>query len=317
MTLCTISCAYDIIGPVSFSELLLFKEIAANRSMSKGAAHCGVSQSAATQHVQEVERRLGMELFDRTKRPLGLTDAGKLYAEFCRDVLHRQEQFELALERIKSEVESAVRVASIYSVGLSEMGRLQEEFAARYPEARLQVEYMRPDRIYDAVREGTADLGLVSYPEASREIAAVPWRNEEMQLAAPPWHALAQLAEVHPEDLNGQDFVGFDEDLSIRKELERFFRTHGIAVNLVMHFDNIQMIKEAVALGRGVSILPARTMQAEIVQGRLVAIPLRAPELARPVGIVHRRRKQLNRAAQGFLALVTDVGPKNGHGRGD
>jgi DNA-binding transcriptional LysR family regulator len=294
--------------PVSFSELLLFKEIAANRSMSKGAAHCGVSQSAATQHVQEVERRLGLELFDRSQRPIGLTDAGKLYAEFCRDVLERQEQFELALERTKSEVESGVRVASIYSIGLSEMGRLQEQFAERFPEARLQVEYMRPDRIYDAVRSGAADLGLVSYPEASREIAALHWRNEEMQLAAPPSHSLAHYEEVLPADLNGQDFVGFDEDLSIRKELERFFRTQGIAVNLVMHFDNIQMIKEAVALGRGVSILPARTMQAEIEQGRLVAVRLRAPELVRPVGIVHRRRKQLNRAAQGFLELVTGGG---------
>src|ERR1700684_4351610 len=156
MTICKISYAYDIIGPVSFSELQLFKEIAANRSMSRGASHCGVSQSAATQHVQEVERRLGTDLFDRSQRPLGLTDAGKLYAEFCRDVLHRKEQFELALEHMKNEVESAVRVASIYSVGLSEMGRLQEQFAARYPEARLQVEYMRPDRIYDAVGDGTA-----------------------------------------------------------------------------------------------------------------------------------------------------------------
>jgi DNA-binding transcriptional LysR family regulator len=264
-----------------------------------------------------VEKRLGVELLDRTIRPLGLTDAGKLYAEFCRDALHRKEQFELALERLKSDVESSVRVASIYSIGLSEMGRLQEEFAARYPEARLQVEYMRPDRIYDAVREGTADLGLVSYPEASREIAALPWRNEEMQLAVPPSHPLAHCEEVFPADLNGQDFVGFDEDLSIRKDLERFFRTQGIAMRLVMHFDNIQMIKEAVALGRGVSILPARTMQAEIEQGRLVAVPLRAPELVRPVGVVHRRRKQLNRAAQGFLALMTGGAPsQNGHAGG-
>jgi DNA-binding transcriptional LysR family regulator len=75
---------------------------------------------------------------------------------------------------------------------------------------------------------------------------------------------------------------------------------------MVMHFDNIQMIKEAVALGRGVSILPARTMQAEIAQGRLVAVPLRAPEFVRPVGIVHQKRKRLNRAAQGFLAMVTE-----------
>jgi len=77
---------------------------------------------------------------------------------------------------------------------------------------------------------------------------------------------------------------------------------------MVMHFDNIQMIKEAVALGSGVSILPARSMQAEIEQGRLVAVGLEAPGLVRPVGIVHRRRKKFNRAAQAFLELLLPGG---------
>jgi DNA-binding transcriptional LysR family regulator len=73
-----------------------------------------------------------------------------------------------------------------------------------------------------------------------------------------------------------------------------------------MQFDNIQMIKEAVALGSGVSILPARTMEAEIQRGRLVSIPLAAPDLVRPVGIVHRKRKKFNRAAQCFLELLLE-----------
>ena len=71
-----------------------------------------------------------------------------------------------------------------------------------------------------------------------------------------------------------------------------------------MHFDNIQMIKEAVALGQGISILPARTMQAEIEQGRLVAVKLNAPGLARPLGIVHRRKKKFNRATEALLGML-------------
>lgn len=276
--------------------------------MSKGAEHCGVSQSAASQHVQEAERRLGVALFDRSKRPLELTAAGKLYAEFCRDVLHREEEFTLALESVKGDVEGTVRVVSIYSTGLSEMGRLQEEFSARYPTAQLHVEYMRPDKVYDAVRNDTADLGLVSFPESTREIAAIPWRNEEMQVAVPPAHPFAQRDAVYPADLNGQDFIGFDEDLSIRRELDRFLRAQGVEVKIVMHFDNIQMIKEAVGLGRGISLLPARTMLAEIKQGRLVAVKLDAPDLVRPVGIVHRKRKKFNRAAQAFLELLVGDG---------
>jgi len=272
--------------------------------MSKGAAHCGVSQSAASQHMQEVERRLGVTLLDRSKRPLELTAAGKIYNDFCRDILRREEELGLALESLKERVEGAVRVASIYSIGLSEMSHLQEEFAARYPTASLHVEYMRPEKVYEAVMNDGADLGLVSYPVASREIAAIAWREEEMQVAVPPSHHFAARAEVYPADLNGQTFIGFDEDLSIRRELDRFFRAQGVDVNLAMHFDNIQTIKEAVALGSGISILPARTMQAEIGQGRLVAVKLHAPELVRPVGVVHRKRKKFNRAAQAFLELL-------------
>ena len=272
--------------------------------MSKGATHCGVSQSAASQHVQELERRLGVTLFDRSKRPLELTPAGRIYNDFCRDVLRREEELALELGSLKEQVEGAVEVASIYSVGLSEMSHLQEEFAARYPTASLHVEYMRPEKVYEAVLNDTADLGLVSYPEASREVAAIPWRYEQMQVAVSPSHPLAARSEVYPADLNGQTFIGFDEDLSIRREIDRFFRASGVEVNLVMHFDNIQTIKEAVALGSGISILPARTMQAEIAQGRLVAVKLEAPELVRPVGIVHRKRKKFNRATQAFLELL-------------
>jgi DNA-binding transcriptional LysR family regulator len=123
----------------------------------------------------------------------------------------------------------------------------------------------------------------------------------------PPNHPLASRGEIYPADLNGFAFIGFDEDLRIRRELDRFLRAQGVEVNLAMHFDNIQMIKEAVALGQGISILPARTMQAEIEQGRLVAIRLDAPGLVRPVGIIHRKRKKFNRAVESFLELLMEA----------
>lgn len=287
-------------------EAKLFKEIAQTKSISRAAAHSGISQSAATQQVQELERRLGVALVDRSTRPLALTDAGKLYAEFCREILRREEQFLVALDHLKGQAEGAVRVASIYSIGLSEMSRLRQEFERRHPFAQLHVDYLRPDKIYEAVMGDHADLGLVSYPVAKRELAVIPWRKEKMAVAVAPSHPLAAKTILQPADLNGQDFIGFDEDLLIRRELDRFFRDHGVEVNQVMQFDNIQTIKEAVALGSGISILPERTMQTEIEQGRLVSVPLHAPQLVRPLGIVHRKRKRFNLAAQAFLNLLRE-----------
>jgi len=291
---------------VTLSEARLFREIAQTRSITRAAAHCGISQSAATQHLQEVEKRLGADLVDRRTRPLALTGAGKLYAEFCRDILRRQERFQSALGHLKGDADGTVQVASIYSIGLSEMTRLRAEFKRRHPRAHLHVDYLRPEKIYEAVLQDQADLGLVSYPVAKRELAVIPWRQEQMAVAMAPSHPLAGKARFDPADLQGQDFIGFDEDLMIRRELDRFLREQGVAVRMLMQFDNIQTIKEAVALGQGISILPERTMEAEIEQGRLVSIPLDAPGLLRPLGIIHRKRKQFNLAAQAFLKLLKE-----------
>ena len=152
-----------------------------------------------------------------------------------------------------------------------------------------------------------ADLGLVSYPEASREITVIPWREEEMVLAASPDHPLAQQEGlISPAELDGIDFISFDEELPIRRDVDRFLRGQGIEVKLAMHFDNLQMIKEAVAHRVGVSIMPARVMREEIQQGRLVAIRIAAPELSRPLGIVHRKKKRFHRVAQAFLDLLRE-----------
>ncbi len=284
----------------------LFRDIAQNRSVSKGAKLNGISQSAASQHLQDLEEQLGLALLDRTSRPLTVTEGGKLYLDMCRDVLRRQDEFQAALERMKSEVEGTVRVASIYSVGLSEMSQLEQEFSRRYPEAHLEVEYLRPEKVYEAVVTDRADLGLLSYPEATKEVTVLPWRQEEMVVAASPYHPLAEKSEVRPEDLEGLDFVGFDEDLPIRRDIDRFLREHHVQVNLTLHFDNLQMIKEAVAHGEGVSIMPARIMEEEVKQGRLVPIPISSLRLYRPVGIVHRRKKRFHRAGQAFLELLRE-----------
>ena len=291
---------------MELDRLKLFKDIAQSRSVSKAAALSGISQSAVSQYIQELEEHFGTLFLDRTTRPLSVTEAGKLYLEMCRDVLRRSEEFQAALDQLKSQVEGTVRVASIYSVGLSELSRLEQEFSERYPQARLEVEYLRPEKVYEAVAMDRADLGLMSDPEPTKEVTVLPWRQEQMVVAASPYHPLAARAELSPEDLEGLDFVGFDEDLPIRRDIDRFLRERHVHVNVTLHFDNIQMIKEAVAHGSGVSIMPARVMEEEVARGRLIPLPIAGFELYRPVGIVHRRKKRFHRAGQAFLQLLQE-----------
>jgi DNA-binding transcriptional LysR family regulator len=289
---------------MDFDRLKLFRDVAYNRSISRGAGMNGISQSAVSQYLQDLEEQMGVTLLDRGSRPLTITEAGKLYLDMCRDVLSRRDEFQAALDLLKGEVEGTVRVASIYSVGLSELSRLETEFVRRYPQARIEVQYLRPEKVYEAVATDRADLGLMSYPEATKDVTVLPWRREEMAVAASPYHPLAKNTEVSPDDLDGLDFIGFDEDLPIRRDIDRFLREHHVHVNVTLHFDNIQMIKEAVAHGSGVSIMPARVMEEDVARGRLVPIRIAGFGLFRPVGIVHRRKKRFHRAGQALLELL-------------
>ena len=75
---------------VMFPDAKLFRDIVRQRSVSRGARLNKISQSAASQQIQELERRLKVQLLDRTTRPVNITPAGKLYADFCRDILRKE-----------------------------------------------------------------------------------------------------------------------------------------------------------------------------------------------------------------------------------
>lgn len=295
--------SYGIIDAVDFAQLLLYRDIVQSRSISRGAAMNGVTQSAASQALQELERQLDVRLLDRSRRPLEVLAPGRLFYDFARDVLRRQQDFTTSLEELKGTAGGMVRIAAIYSVGISEMSKLEKEFYRRLPSAQLEVNYLRPEKVYQAVAEERVDIGLVSYPEPTREITALPWREETMVVACSPNHPFANRESMNTEELEGAEFIGFDEDLPISRDIERFLREHGVHVRCSSRFDNIQSMKEALRLGSCVSILPEPMLHSEVQEHRLCAIRL-DDLLIRPLGIIHRRRRSFPRAAQVFMDLL-------------
>jgi DNA-binding transcriptional LysR family regulator len=289
---------------VNLTHLRLIRDIAHSKSVSKSAQMNSMSQSAVSQALRELEDEFGTEIFDRKRRPLVITEGGKRVVEYCRDVLRRDEELRAELAQLKKDASGTVRLAAIYSVGLTEMSELEKRFGREFPEADLQISYLRPERVWESVLQDQADLGLMSYAESSREVVALPWRDEEMVVAVAPEHPLAKQRKVSISALDGSTFVGFDDDLPINSHIERYLRDHKVKVEMTLRFDNLQMIKEAVAHHAGVSIMPRRVMQEELAQQRMVALTLDPPELFRPVRIVHRRKKAFTAAMSGMLDIL-------------
>ena len=292
---------------MNIETLRIFCDVVQHQSFSRGAAANDVSQSAATQSVHRMERHFGVQLVDRTKRPFVLTPEGEVCYEGFREVLELHDAVEVRVRSLRLEITGLVRVAAIYSVGLHDLSRCMQDFMRAYPKAKVRLEYLRPNKVYEAVLGGAADLGVVSYPIASSELSTKPLRSERMVLVCHPEHALAGRKAVTAEHLRDEDFIGFDRDLIIRKEIDRYLRQRSVDINIVMEFDNIETIKQAVEIGAGISILPEPTVRQETRNRSLAAVRLIAPELKRPVGIIHRQRKVFTPTAGKFVELLQEV----------
>lgn len=292
----------------------VFCDVVARRSFSRAADENGITQSAASQIVNQLEQRLGVRLLDRSKRPFVLTAAGQVYYDESHKLLRRYKALEEEVQTLQQEVSGRVSIASIYSVGLSHMNRFVQGFLARHPKANVRVEYQHPDRVYEMVEADQVDFGLVSYGRSSRHFSARAWREEPMVVVCSPDHGWSARGTVGARELQGVPFIGFDPDLKIRQQVDKAFAAVGVHLDVVMEFDNIETLKRAVEINTGVSLLPAPTIERELMLGSLHQLELSDVSLIRPISIIQRRNGELGKTARRFLQDLLNWEPIENRG---
>ncbi len=293
---------------MNLKSLKIFCDIVSRRSFSRAAEDNGISQSAASQVVGQLETHLDVLLIERSKRPLAPTPEGKVFFDGSRKLIAAYEALEDEVRTLHEEVAGRVRVAAIYSVGLHHMSRYVQEFRSLHPKANVRLEYLHPERVLESVEHGDADLGIVSYSRSTRLVEAEPWRDEPLVIACSPDNPLAASDEASLAALSGRAMVAFDPDLVIRHEIDRVLHAHDVAPDVVMEFDNIETIKRALEIDAGFAILPEPTVLREVAAGTLARVRFDdndvAQQLVRPLGIIRGRNRTLAPTVQRFLDLL-------------
>ena len=295
--------------------LRLFQDVARCHSFSQAASLHGITQSAASQRIGQLEQKLGVTLLDRSVRPLRLTEAGSVYLAGVEDILERTDRLERRVAVLREEPAGEVRVAAIYSAGIDLMRVVQKAFETRFPKARVAVQYQRPEDIYERVLGQNCELGIVSYPQRWRKVEVVPLRDETMVAVCSPDHELATYDSIPASLLRRWSMAAFDVDLPVGRRVRQYLKEQGELPEIAASFDNIDTLKSAVRVPDQFAILPRRTVKSEVEAGELVAVPLE-PRLVRPMGIIHRRKTAggaagLSPTAQRLIDfLVEHAGPK-------
>jgi DNA-binding transcriptional LysR family regulator len=274
-----------------------------------------MTQGAASQAVQHLEDYLKVQLIDRNTRPIILTAEGEKFYDGVAQLLRQFDSLVEETQNREGEVAGKVTVGAIYSLGLSYLPAIQDQFKAKFPHATCETRMGHPHEVYRMVEQGAVDFGVISYPETSRYVSVTEWRDEPMILVGSPRHRLVAKGPIRAADLSGVGLVAFAQNLPIRDAIDRELRSLGVDMRVVVELDNIDSVKHAAIVNSGVAFLPEPTVRNEIAAGSLNVIQCEDVKISRPLAVIQRRDLPLSRAARAMMEVLLQDAPLAGDAR--
>lgn len=273
-------------------------------SFSRTAEKHGISQSAVSQQLAQVEMEHKCQLINRKKRPLAPTKAGQAFYHTSKEIISRYDRLTSELKEL-NQSHTKINLAAIFSIGMHTLQPYVKKFMAKYPTINLHIEYRDAADIYSGILSGDLDLGVVAVPKKDRNIDVYPFLNEPLLLTCSPENQIAKEDAIDIHKLQAAEFISFEKHLPTQGLIEQILQQYNISVQKVMEFDNVETIKRAVEINAGISILPETTVNMELTNGTLKTIPFTNEKFFRPTGVIVRKKRMLSQAGKYLIELLT------------
>lgn len=247
-----------------------FAKVVALGSFAEAGRALGLTRSAVSKAVMELEQLLGARLLDRTTRRVSATGAGLAYYESCVDILARVEETEMQVSRLHDEPKGVLKVNAPVSFGVLHLGPLVAEFMASYPD--LKIELTLNDRFIDPIEEGvdiTIRIGVL----ADSSLIARRLAPARRVLVAAPQYLKQHGPPERPEDLEKHRCLNYGHTTMLQRwQLTRDGEVQSLAINSILCSNNGDVLRAAALAGQGITKLPTFLVGPDIKAGRLIIV---------------------------------------------
>ena len=287
-----------------FQAMRMFTKVVELESFSRAAERLGISATAASRQVADLEARLGTRLLHRTTRRLYLTDQGRSYYERCTRILNELDEAELAISSAAERPRGLLRVTAPVSFGIQHLTPLFLEYMARYPEVKLDVSLA--DHIVDLVEEGH-DLALRITQELKTTLIARPLATVRLVACASPAYLKRRGVPRTPEDLRMHECLCYTYDAMIGNwEFEGPTGRIRVPIQGAFSTNNGDMLRAAAVAGRGIIQEPTFQVGEDLRQGRLVHLLPDYPVPSLNLYAVYPSRRYLSPAVRTLVDFLVE-----------
>ncbi|WP_327098167.1 LysR family transcriptional regulator [Nocardia vinacea] len=284
-------------------ELEWFISLTETGNMTSTAEQLNISQPTLSRALARIERRLGVELFDRHQNRLRLNKYGEVFRAHAVRAVDEINQGEERIATLVDPDRGVVSIGFLHSFGGWLIPRLLDGYRVFAPRTSFELCGGAADAIVDDVRHGRIDIGFVAPRPNADDLRWLSLGREELGLGVPPGHPLEGRADIAVADLVDEPMVALEVGYGLRQVTDRLCREAGFTPRIVIEVTELSTLRALVTAGMGVAVIPTAW------PGHTLAtptIPFRDRSISRQYGAVTRAHGPSGQAAQRFLEFVAE-----------
>ncbi|HIF6779625.1 TPA: LysR family transcriptional regulator, partial [Serratia marcescens] len=286
----------------SLKQLRVFVAVTRHGSFSRAGEAIGLTQSAVSHSVKELEAEVGVRLLDRTTREVVLTDAGLRLANRVERLLDELQAALLDARSFGVQRSGTVRVATSQTISAHLMPQCIAAGEREYPEIRIMLRDQAQQQVLHSVRNAEVDFGIVVDPVQAVDLECEAVLHEPFLLLCRDDHPFAAQQEVRWSALNGCRLVLQDYASGSRPLIDSALRQQGVEAQVVQEIGHPATLFPMVAEGIGISIFPALALP--LPEGGRLRVRRLVPEINRALMLVRRKNRSLTPAAEAIWQVA-------------
>lgn len=252
---------------LNFQALEQFVALARTKNFTRAAEELNLSQSALSRSIQKLEEQLGQPLFERKPREVVLTDLGEVLLLRAKEILNLVE--DTFSELSEASRRGRIRLGAIPTIAPYFLPGVLSGFAEAHPEVAVSVLEDTTEVLIKRCSHGEIDLAIVALPILAKQLEVEPLFAEELLLVLPAGHPLATAKAVPTDALDGYPFVMLNEAHCLSDNIATYCRQQSVQPVTVERTSQLATVQELVALGHGVSIVPAMARRLDLSDRRV------------------------------------------------
>jgi DNA-binding transcriptional LysR family regulator len=292
---------------MNLNHLAVFHAVAQAGGMTRGAERLEVSQPAVSKQVRQLERALGVRLFDRIGRRVHLSRAGEALADYARRLFALADEAQAAMADVRAGGRGRLAIGASQTIGTYLLPGVLAEFWRRHPRVELLVQVANTEQVHRRLAGLELDVGLTEGFVEEGELEAEVFHRDELVVIAAPGHRLAGQRRVPLSAVREESFVLREPGSGTRAVEERALARLKLPVRGVMELGSTEALKRVVAEGVGLAIVSRLAVAADRAAGTLVVLPVAGLRIERPLHLVRRKGRRDGPALQAFCAVLREL----------